>query len=230
MQTRGGFDTEHDPLDSAAEVDVRALSQRRRIIEAMVQSCAEKTFAATKISDIVRLAAVSRTTFYQNFPDKRACFSAALSACVDEIRSTAIASYSPTDAPAESVRKATVAILDLLAANPTIAELSLREAITVDPAVVKRYRKLVLPALEAPWLAAGEPFKGSSDPRVAYGRLQILIFDQLALGRAKQLPEMLPEIVYVSLLPFAGHEEALRQARLAREGRGEQHDEGAGAR
>lgn len=56
--------------------------------------------------------------------------------------------------------------------------------------------------------------RGESDPRAAFGRAQVLILDQLVAGRVKQLPKLLPEIVYIAILPFAGHDEALRQARL----------------
>lgn len=215
MQKRGGSDTGGEAIDPTVPLDVGALAQRQRIVDAMIASCAEKTFAATTIADIVSRGSVSRTTFYKHFADKRDCFDAALAVCVEAMRTAASASYSPADPPAESVRKATVAILDLLASNPSVAEVALGEAVTVDPAVVERYRTLLMPALEWPWLAAGEPIRGSSDPLIAFGRLQILVFDQLASGRVKRLPEMLPEIVYIALLPFAGHEEALRQARLA---------------
>lgn len=75
-----------------------------------------------------------------------------------------------------------------------------------------RYRKLLIPALERLW---GEPRRGRTDPRLAFGRAQVLIYNQIAAGQAERLPELLPEIVYIALLPFSGHEEALREARLA---------------
>jgi hypothetical protein len=42
-----------------------------------------------------------------------------------------------------------------------------------------------------------------------------LVFHEVAAGRAERLPTLLPDIVYLAIAPFAGHEEALRQARLA---------------
>jgi hypothetical protein len=54
---------------------------------------------------------------------------------------------------------------------------------------------------------------GRPDPRIAFGRAQVLIYSQITAGQAKRLPELLPEIVYIALLPFSGHEQALRQAR-----------------
>ncbi len=180
-----------------------------------MECCAEKTYAATTIADIVKRASISRTTFYKRFPNKRACFDGALDFCIETLRATAIAAHAPSDTPAEAVRKAAAATLELLAAKPALAQLVMGDAVTVEPAVVNRYRKLLLPALANLWDANGEPKPRHSDPRLAFGRVQVLVFSQIAAGRAGQLPELLPEIVYIALLPFAGHDEATRQARLA---------------
>jgi AcrR family transcriptional regulator len=200
-------------LDPTVPIDIGERSQRQRIVEAMVDCCAEKTYAATTIADIVSHASISRTTFYKRFGGKRECFDAALQWCTDEVRTAAATSYSASDPPPVAVRKAAAAILELMAAQPALTQLLTGEAISVEPGVVGHYRKLLIPALEKLW--AGEPRRGRADPRLAFGRAQVLIYNQIAIGQAEQLPELLPEIVYVALLPFSGHEEALREARLA---------------
>jgi AcrR family transcriptional regulator len=214
MQKLSSFERGRGVLDPTVPVDIGALSQRRRIVEAMVEICAEKTFAATTIADIVSRASVSRTTFYKHFADKRTCFDAALDVCIEELEGVAQKAHEAADSPAEATRKSLASILDVLATNPALAQLALAESVTVDSAVVERYRKLTIPALEQLWTQTGEPLRTYSDVRVALDRVQVLIFDQLSCGRVKQLPELLPEIVYIVVLPFAGHAEALRQARL----------------
>lgn len=184
----------------------------------MVRTCAEKSYSGTTITDIVARAAISRTTFYKHFPDKRACFDAAIDACIGEIGSVARGAYAPSDPPVEAVPKATVAILELMAAKPALAQILAGDAVAVEPAVVDRYRRLLIPALAALWDAAGEPRRPHMSPDLAFGRAQILIFNQIAAGRTAQLPELLPEIVYLAVAPFAGHAEALEQVRLV-EGR-----------
>jgi AcrR family transcriptional regulator len=214
MQKQSGFKSGLGVLDLSLPLDIGARSQRHRIVEAMIQICAEKTFAETTIADIVSAASISRTTFYKHFTDKRTCFDAAVEACIGELQATAEASGTGTDTPAETVRKATVAILELMAAKPALAQVAVGEAMAVNGGIAERYQELVVPALEGCWTAAGEEIKGSSDPRAAFGRVQFLILDQLLAGRVKQLPKLLPEVVYILILPFAGHDEALRQARL----------------
>jgi AcrR family transcriptional regulator len=201
-------------LDPTIPIDIGERSQRQRIVEAMVECCAEKTYAATTIADIVSQASISRTTFYKRFGGKRECFDAALDWCIDEMRAAAAGSCSPSDSPPTAVRKAAAATLELMSANPALTQLLLGEAVSVEPTVIGRYRELLIPVLEKLWLDAGEPRRGRNDPRLALGRAQVLIVNQIAAGQAKQLPQLLPEIVYVTLLPFVGHEEALSQARL----------------
>ena len=47
--------------------------QRARLIEAMVRAVAEKGYEAATVADAVRLARVSRGTFYELFESKEAC-------------------------------------------------------------------------------------------------------------------------------------------------------------
>jgi AcrR family transcriptional regulator len=190
-------------------------SQRRRMVAAMIESCAEKTYTATTITDIVGGARVSRTTFYKRFADKRDCFDAALDSCIEEVREAAFASHSPADEPADAARKATAAVLELMVAKPGLTQLLCADAHSVDPVVPRRYRKLLLPALEGLWSASGEAPPARIDPRLAFGRAQVLIFERIADGRTEQLAELLPELVYLAVAPFGGHEEALRQSRIA---------------
>ena len=55
-------------------------SQRDRLLDSMAQACAEKRYAEVSVADIVSRARVSRSTFYEIFPDKEACFLAAYDA------------------------------------------------------------------------------------------------------------------------------------------------------
>jgi AcrR family transcriptional regulator len=218
MQKHPSSEIASNVLEPTIAPNIGALSQRERIIEAMVECCAAKTYSATTITDIVAGARISRTTFYKRFPDKRSCFDAALDACIEQVQATAAASCSPADSPADAVRQATTAALELMADKPALAQLLAGDAHSVEPGVLRRYRKLLIPALEDLWASAGEVPEPRIDPRLAFGRAQVLIFDQIAAGRADRLRELRPELVYLAVAPFAGHQEALRQSQLAGEG------------
>src|SRR4249919_64194 len=70
MQKQGSSHIVPGVLDPTIPIDIGEQSQRQRIIDAMIESCAEKTYAATTIADIVKRASISRTTFYKRFPNK----------------------------------------------------------------------------------------------------------------------------------------------------------------
>jgi AcrR family transcriptional regulator len=181
----------------------------------MIDCCAEKTYAAATIADLVSRASVSRTTFYKLFTDKRDCFDAAVTQCIDRIGATLGAAAAGYDSPGEATRHATAAGLELLAAEPELALVLGGDVVAVDPDLVDRYGQFVIPALEAIWAEAGEPPRKHSSPGLAFGRAQLLVFHEVAAGRPERLPALLPDIVYLAIAPFAGHDEALRQARLA---------------
>jgi hypothetical protein len=64
------------------------------------------------------------------------------------------------------------------------------------------------------WAESGEPPRRHLSPGLAFGRAQLLVFREVAAGHAERLPELAPDIVYLAVAPFAGHDEGLRQARL----------------
>jgi AcrR family transcriptional regulator len=197
--------------------DLGASDQRRRIVDAMIDSCAEKTYAATTITDIVSRARISRSTFYKQFDDKRACFDAAIGHCIEQLQEAAAVAHARADAPADAVRKGTTAVIQALAERPGLAQLLTGDAIAVDPRVIEAYRKATIPAIEGLWSREDDSAHAHSDPRLAFGKAQVLILNQIAIGKADRLPELLPEIVYLAVSPFGGHEAALHQSQLVSE-------------
>jgi AcrR family transcriptional regulator len=194
-------------------------SQRRRILDAMIDCCAEKTYAAATIADLVSRASVSRTTFYKLFTDKRDCFDAAVIQCIDRIAATLAAAAAGYDSPGEATRHATAAGLELLAAEPELALVLSGDVVGLDPDLVDHYGRFAVPALEAMWGEPGPRARKHLSPGLAFGRAQLLVFHEVAAGRAAGLPEHVPELVYLAVAPFAGHDEGLRQGRLASAGR-----------
>jgi AcrR family transcriptional regulator len=218
MQKHRSSELGTSALRQASDLELGVGDQRRRIVDAMIDSCAEKTYAATTITDIVARARISRTTFYKQFDDKRACFDATIARCIEQLQEVAASAHDREDAPADAVRKATTAVIEALAERPGLAQLLTGDAIAVHPQVIECYRKATIPALEGLWLRGNGGAQAHSDPRLAFGKAQVLILNQIAIGEADRLPELLPEIVYLAVSPFGGHEAALAQSQLATEG------------
>jgi AcrR family transcriptional regulator len=216
MQKQSSSESRRNVLDPIVPRDIGARSQRRRIIDAMVSSCAEKSYPATTISDIVSRASISRTTFYKRFSGKRDCFDAAIDACIDEVCEVVGETSVGWSSAPEAVRETTAALLELMAAKPDMAQVLTGDAVWVDPSMSSRYRKLLIPTLERILEKEGKTGPKHANPGLAFSRAQLLIFNEIAAGRAEQLGALHPEIVYLVLAPFVGHDRAIEQSRLAR--------------
>jgi AcrR family transcriptional regulator len=196
-----------------------AHSQRERILVAMADSCAAKGYNATTIADIVEPAGVSRATFYELFKDKEDCFHAAMEVSLADAMGRIVAVYSPDKPWATMVRDAAAAFLDLLASRPAFARMALVEAPSSGERAFELYAsgKRVLQSL----LDRGrdDPVEEEAIPssagRAALSGAESLIVGQILAGNADRLRELLPDIVYITTVPYLGQEEALRQSREA---------------
>lgn len=193
--------------------DIGIRSQRQRILEAMAKSCAEKTYSATTIADIVGCASISRGTFYKHFTNKQECFYATADTFLVDLQGAAAVACTRSDdvSPVDAVRDVIAAVLEGLAAKPEQTKMLLVEAPIVDPEIVRRYRSFVLGALEGQLQPGGVVGDAKANPEIAFGRAKVLIADYVAAGRVEQLPSLLPELVYIALLPYAGQDMALAQ-------------------
>jgi AcrR family transcriptional regulator len=216
MRQKSESASERGVLTPAVPWDIGHRSQRQRILKAMATSCAEKSFSATTIADIVGHASISRATFYKHFANKRECFDATAESFLDELRDAAAEVHSSEDSPTEAVRNGAESVLEHLAAKPAYANLLVVEAPTVDSQIVRDNREIVVQSLESLLKSNGRTLRAGADPGIAFGRAKLLVADYVAAGKVKQLPSILPEIVYITLLPYLGQEGALAEAGITR--------------
>ena len=177
--------------------DIGVRSQRQRILEAMAKSCAEKTYSATTIADIVGCASISRGTFYKHFANKQECFYATADAFLGDLQGTAAVAYAGASdvSPMDTVRDVIAVVLEGLAAKPEQTKMLLVEAPIVDPEIVRRYRNFIIRALEKQLRVVGVVGNARANPEIAFGRAKVLVADYVAAGQTKQLPSLLPELV-----------------------------------
>jgi AcrR family transcriptional regulator len=218
MRDELGSGGQSSVLTPSVPMDIGLSSQRQRILDAMADSCAEKSFSVTTIADVVGRASISRATFYKHFANKRECFDAAVQDFVDELAQVAVESQSGAGSRSGAIRRATGAVLERLAANPAYAKLVAIEAPILAPGIVVKHREAAAKALEERWETgrANSARGPRADSRLAFGRAHVLVADLIAGGEAERLPSLQPDLVYVLLLPVVGHKKALAQLKLAR--------------
>jgi AcrR family transcriptional regulator len=216
----GVIEREHLPAgrEDLAEPLI-AHSQRERILVSIADSCAEKGYGATTIADICERAGVSRATFYELFKDKEDCFHAAMELSLADAMGRIVEVYSPDKPWATTVREAAAVFLDLLASRPAFARMALVEAPSASERGFELYAsgKRVLQSL----LDRGrdDPIEEQAIPssagRAALAAAESLIVGQILAGNAERLRELLPDVVYITTVPYLGQDEALRQSREA---------------
>jgi AcrR family transcriptional regulator len=194
---------------------VVADSQRERLLEATMQVVASKGYAAVTVADLTGEAGVSRSTFYELFEDKEACFLASYEAAFQSLVPQVGAAFEAEERWPDRVRAGLEVLLALLAADPAQAQLALLEAAAAGPAAQAR-RRAAIQAL-TPFLDQGREFAPSgrelpaNASRMAAGTIVGLISNELVAGRAKGLPALLPDVLFGTLVVYLGPNAAARE-------------------
>jgi AcrR family transcriptional regulator len=187
-------------------------SQRSRLIQAMIDSVAEKGFADTTVADVTGRAGVSRATFYELFDDKRACFFAAHDQLIGAVVSRFTGGYDAPERWPDRIRSGLEILLGVLADNPDDVRVAVVEVIAAGPEGAERFHKIT--DMFVPFIEQGREDTPDGRevpphvPRMVVGGIIALIVEETRAGAAADLRRLLPELTYAALVPFVGHEAA----------------------
>jgi AcrR family transcriptional regulator len=186
-----------------------AATQRERLLDALALLIAERGYQATTVADIVAAAGVSTKTFYEQFPDKQACFMAAYDFGTEILYSRVGAAYEQARSWPQSIRAGIEVLLGLLAAEPAFARLCVVEVNAAGAPGLAR-RQAVLATFEGFLDAPGRrpPFDSQTINRATVGGIYECIYTAITDGRTEQLTELAGPLVYMALLPFVGPSKA----------------------
>ena len=171
---------------------------RDRLVLGMVAAVAERGYAATTITDVVRHARVSRRTFYEHFADKEACFLAAYDAVSDGVLAAIVAAATQADGWEARILASVRAYLQALAAEPVVARVFIVEILTAGPAALARRREVLrrfashIQSLVGDAIVHGAPAAPLSD-RAALalvGGIHELVLAALEEDRGAELPAL----------------------------------------
>jgi len=186
--------------------------QRERLISAMVEMVNAKGYQATSVADVLTLARVSRSAFYELFRDKEDCFLA----CYD--RGTSLL-FAATNAALieggpwrERIRRAYEAVTATFAEHPDLGRVCMVEALAAGPAANARYRAAIAglasvvekDMIEDPAAVA----VSSSTILGLVGGSAAIIQAEILAGRTSELPAMANELARFHLACVLGYEAA----------------------
>jgi AcrR family transcriptional regulator len=137
----GNSDTLRERMLPPGRANTRAAvraNQRERLLAAMVATCAEKGYEATRVADLVALSGVSRKAFYQHFADKHDCFIATLEEILTVTMAVTASRLAPEGDWSERTLRAVQAFLELLVDQPAAGRLCMVEAYAAGPEAIAR--------------------------------------------------------------------------------------------
>lgn len=192
-----------------------AQNQRQRIMAALAAVTAEHGYAALTVEDVVARAGVSRRTFYDQFSNKHEAFLAAY----DQVSNALLAGvrHAFEDAPTFSTKVANglTAFVQFIVSEPGFSHMCIVDVLGAGPNAIER-RNAVIKAFAQEFEAAAESSGAKPRPLVSetvVGGIHEVVYARLRSDLVDTLPEVLPDLIYASLVPFCGEEHAER-ARL----------------
>ena len=195
--------------------EVIAGSQRERLLDAAVRVAAEKGYGTMTLTDLTREAGVSRSTFYELFEDKQDCFLAAYDRGAGALVRRLTAAFEAEEGWPRRVRAGLGVLLEALAEDPDVARMALVDFGAAGPAAQRRQRAVLqrLTPLfdEGRDYAPGGRNLPANTSRMAIGAVAGLIGDALAEERAEDLPNLLSDVLFATLMPYIGPAAAARE-------------------
>ena len=165
----------------------------------MVAMAAEKGYAETTVSDLIRVAGVSRTTFYKYFADKEACFLATLEALVAGVVAITGSSLRGEEDWQQRAERGMETFMQLLVTQPDAARLCVVEADAAGPQAravvdraVRQFEAMVASVLEELPEQRGMP---PAMVRAMVGAVRKIMQTRLHRRTEGELLEMVPPLI-----------------------------------
>lgn len=204
------------------DADDVARDQRSRLQMAMVELVASRGYNAVRITDLTRLAGVSRPTFYSLFENKEECFLTAYDKIARSTSKTIVKAY---EAAAERERPGAAlgAFLQIAAERPTeISLLVLGSLGAGEAARARRERTIVSLSRNIRRIrgaSGGRDLGEEMLMNVVLGGLREVTANRLRSGRATELPRLADDLTEWAISYRAKPPSSLEPPRTAAERR-----------
>lgn len=173
-------------------------------------------YKETSVADVIEEAQTSRTTFYKYFDDKHDCFLAAYELLVEQVFGEVVANCDGEATWMARMTGGLTTIVDRFAVDPELARTAVVEVAAAGADARQLHWNAIARFTE--YLDAGRELAGGKElPKnislMSAGAVSGLIFDELLAGRADQLPERLPDLLFAMLVPYVGPQAAAAEMR-----------------
>jgi len=190
-------------------------NQRERILGAVADVASAAGYVPMTVEDVIVVAGVSRRTFYDHFSGKEEAFLLAYDAVVAQLNQHVFQAWAARTEFVDRVRDGLAAFLSFVAREPAFADMCIVEVLAAGPEAIER-RDATLKAFAALFDRAAVELMGHDKPppliaETVVGGIYQVVYSRVVRGEVRELPALLPDIVYSALLPYLGHEAARRE-------------------
>ena len=192
-------------------------NQRERILSAVADVTSVAGYREMSVEDVIVTAGVSRRTFYEHFKNKDDAFLAAFDAALAQLLSAVREAFEREKDAADRLRAGLAAFFDFIAREPAFARMCIVEALAAGSEAVNRRNAAM--ATFARFLDENARALGTPPPppqltaETIVGGIYEVIYTRVVRGEIRELPRLLPELMYSVVLPYAGPDAALTEYR-----------------
>lgn len=195
-------------------------NQRERLLAAVADVVYEVGYAEMTVEGIIGEAGVSRRTFYDHFKSKDRVFLAAYDAIVEELMAAAEAGFAEGTSMVERSEGVLRAVVDFFAEHPSYASVCVVEVLAAGPPALERRAAAMRRFAELLERTASDIPKSRRPPAIAaealVGGIYEILYARVLRKELDQLPALLPDLLYSTVLPYVGPEQAAEARKSAR--------------
>jgi len=191
--------------------------KQQRILQGMLEAVGTQGYERTTVQDAIAAAGVYRQAFYDSFQDKEDCYLQALEAGSAWIELAMREAATGETTWRGQLRGALTGLLRFIDLQPAMGRALFVEVHAAGPLAVQKRTEAMERAAVAMDLAREESDNGApaiSAEAVAAGILAVL-HSRLAANQTSGFSRLLPELMYLAVLPYFGADVASVEMRLS---------------
>jgi AcrR family transcriptional regulator len=186
----------------------------------MLDAVGSSGYDGTSVRTVLAKTGLYRQAFYDNFPDKDACYLEAFDFGVSRLEALVTAAAEAEESWQGKLRAGLSAFLDALDKEPDVGRALIVEVHAAGPEVLERRAELMKRVADFIDSARDVPGDGESPPPIApegiVAGIHAIVHARLATGATEGFRELLPEFMYFAVLPYFGSEVAEVEMQAAR--------------
>jgi len=208
------------PLPRSPTLEVVDSPKRERILEGMLRAVGAEGYDATSVRTVLDRTGLYRQAFYDEFPDKDACYLAALETGIARLEAIVVRAAASQQSWGGRLRAGLAGLLDALDDDPDYGRGVIVGVHSAGAEALEIRAKAMKRAAEFIDLARREMDESDAPPPIApegiVAGIHAIVHSRLSTGATEGFRELLPEFMYFAVLPYFGAEAASEEMRAAR--------------